>query len=282
MKKIMRNAFIVVTALSAVSQLSGCATRQVALQYSSSMSPPAVSCSPTVRIGDFKDTRSDRSLGCVRNGFGMKLADVAAKPGGTSVPQWILTALYDELKRAGCSIAPQGSGNEARFTIIGEVQRVYVDSYMRMMGEMSVALCVKNGDRTVLSQLYHAEASKMNWWSSSQEFQQTLDMTLQDLMKTMVPDVVSTMSMNNETAPVTAKNPSASPQVAVKPIAPPETLSVAEPVVQAEPTAPAAAVTPKTTVDIATQLKKLKELKDLGLVTEEEYEAKRKELVGKL
>jgi hypothetical protein len=35
-------------------------------------------------------------------------------------------------------------------------------------------------------------------------------------------------------------------------------------------------------VDITDQLKKLKELKDTGLLTDQEYETKRKELVGQL
>lgn len=38
----------------------------------------------------------------------------------------------------------------------------------------------------------------------------------------------------------------------------------------------------KKTVDTSAQLKKLKELKDNGLLTDEEFEAKRKELVGHL
>jgi hypothetical protein len=56
------------------------------------------------------------------------------------------------------------------------------------------------------------------------------------------------------------------------------------------PPAPAAQAVPQATTqepkgdkdDVATQLKKLKELKDAGVLTDEEYEGKRKALVEKL
>jgi hypothetical protein len=56
-----------------------------------------------------------------------------------------------------------------------------------------------------------------------------------------------------------------------------ETKVVADQKIQPAVVAPAA-----TTVDATSQLKKLKELKDAGLLTEQEYETKRKELVGQL
>jgi uncharacterized protein (DUF2252 family) len=135
----------------------------------------------------------------------------------------------------------------------------------------------------VLSQLYHAEASKMNWWNSSQEFQQTLDMTLQDLMKTMVPDVLSVLA--GTPADVSASSGNASRVVETPLIAATDVLpAVTESATQAGSIQqPATVMTPsKTTVDAATQLKKLKELKDLRFITKEEYESKRKELVGQL
>lgn len=45
---------------------------------------------------------------------------------------------------------------------------------------------------------------------------------------------------------------------------------------------PASVLTAPKTVDVSAQLQKLKELKDAGLLTEQEYETKRKELAGQL
>ena len=51
-------------------------------------------------------------------------------------------------------------------------------------------------------------------------------------------------------------------------------------VIQQKPQPAPVAATPKT--DVSVQLQKLKELKEAGLLTETEYEVKRKELVGQL
>jgi hypothetical protein len=56
--------------------------------------------------------------------------------------------------------------------------------------------------------------------------------------------------------------------------------SVAPVTVVAEQKVQPAIVAPAATVDTTAQLKKLKELKDAGLLTEQEYETKRKEIVG--
>jgi len=280
MKNIKLDALFVIVTLFFTAQMTGCAfgTRQVALQYNPSAYSSVVPGSPAVSISNFADTRTDRSLGCVRNGYGMKLASVEAKPGEHSVPAWVSTALSDELKRAGCSVVPDGSGRdgEAQFVISGEVQRVYVDSYMTLHGEISVGVSMKNGDRPILNRLYHAEASQINWWSSSKEFQKTLDMTLQDLMKKMIPDITDAMSVKYENLPVAAV------PVTAKPTATMTMPATANPIVQTTPAQPATTVHSKPIVDATAQLKKLKELKDLGLLTEEEFETKRKELVGQL
>jgi hypothetical protein len=280
LKKITRDAFFTIITLFAVAQMTGCAfgTRQVALQYSPAMCSSVIPGSPTVSIHNFTDTRTDRSLGCVRNGYGMKLASVESKPGEPAVPMWISTALSDELKRAGCSVELGSSKGESRgqFVISGDVQRVYVDSYMTLKGEISMAVAMKNGDRSVINRLYHAEASKMNWWGSSKEFQKTLDMTLQDLMKNMIPDIADAMSIKYENLPV-ASVPGTVTSASTMTM--PTTMN---PTVQINAEQPATTFHSKPTVDATSQLKKLKELKELGLLTEQEYETKRKELVGQL
>jgi len=278
MRKITRDVLFIIMALFTAAQMTGCAfgTRQVALQYNSSMYPTSIPGSPTVYISNFNDMRSEKSLGCVRNGYGMKTAIVEARPGEPAVSTWISTALANELKRAGCSVLSTGSkgASEAQFIIGGDLQRIYVDSYMTMQGVISVAVCIKNRDRIALNQLYCAEASKMNWWGSAQEFQTTLDMTLQDLMKKMVPDITGAMSAKYENLPAAAGNGISVPAAAV-PVS-------ADSIVQTNPAQPATATASKPSVDASTKLKKLKELKDAGLLTEQEYENKRKELVGQL
>lgn len=265
-----------------VLHVAGCAfgTRRVGLRYNSSMYSPTIAGSPTVRITGFNDKRADRSLGCVRNGWGMKTARVEPKPGEPAVPEWIREALAEELTRAGCTVV---SDPAAQFVIGGDLQRVYVDSYMSLQGEISLALCMKNGNRTALNEIYHAEASKVNWWGSAKEFQQTLDITLQKLMEQSVPDIAGAMSNQHSDMSVAAVTNAVSPVVAepAATVTPVLALIPAEPVAQ-NPNSVAAVSPAKPVVDTTAQLKKLKELKELGLLTEEEFEAKRQELVGQL
>lgn len=58
--------------------------------------------------------------------------------------------------------------------------------------------------------------------------------------------------------------------------------STKAPVVMEKKMLPATSDEAPKTVDTSAQLKKLKELKDAGLLTEQEYEAKRKDMVGQL
>jgi hypothetical protein len=90
---------------------------------------------------------------------------------------------------------------------------------------------------------------------------------MQDIMNDAVTDISSRQCL---------KSISSSSAVADKPV-------VGKSMIPVQATSPvkSATVAPKA-VDTTDQLKKLKELKDAGLLTDEEYETKRKELVGQL
>lgn len=273
-----RHAFFAIL-VSLTVLMSGCATRQVSLTYSSTLTPPKAAGSPTVCVQGFADMRAEKSLGFVRNGFGAKMANVAAKPGEPLPSDWIAKALVAELGRAGCVVVSES--NASRFVINGTIQNISVNSYMMMRGEISMNIRMTNGARIALDQLYQAKAEKVNWWSASSEFQQTLTMTLQDLMRQAVPDITAAMSKQHSNLPVAAVTDIKSPAVAPATSATEDPVQ-AEPVVKPAPTVPTETVSRAPLADIPTQLKKLQELKDLGLVTEEEFEAKRKELVDQL
>ncbi|MBL7016114.1 MAG: hypothetical protein ISR84_01005 [Kiritimatiellales bacterium] len=246
MKKRIGHIALTLIAGFIILQSTGCAfgTRKVCLEYTPSSFPPMVPNSPTVLIHAPEDARHEDSLGCVRNGWGMKTARVEAKPGQPTVSTWITQALSYDLGRAGCSVirTEPKDGTQPDFTIDGSLQRVYVDCYMSMEGEISMELCLKNKDRVALDRHYRAEGKKVNWWASSGEFQKTLDLTLQDLMERMLPEITTAMLKKYEDLP------------------------------------PAAAATGS----ISEKLSKLKKLKEDDLITEEEYEVKKEALIEAL
>lgn len=246
MKKQIKNVVLIFAAAVLVLQSTGCAfgTRKVALGYSPETFPPTIPGSPSVLVYAPKDVRHEPSLGCIRNGWGMKTAKVETKPGQPSPSAWIAQALSYDLERAGCSVINRKptDGTQPDFTIGGSLQRVYVDSYMSMTGEISLDVCVKNKDRVALNRNYRGEGRKVNWWASSGEFQTTLDLTLQNLMERMLPEITAAMCKKYEDLPAAA--------------------GTADP--------------------LAEKLSKLKQLKESGLITEGEYEAKKDAVIDSL
>lgn len=245
MKKYIQNIGFLLAALFILLQSTGCAfgTRKVSLGYTPSYFPPSVAGKPTVLVQTPKDVRHEESLGCVRNGWGMKTAKVETKPGQPTPAAWIAQALSYDLERAGCSVIRRTpkDGTLPDFTVGGSLLRAYVNSYMQMEGEISMDVYVKNKNRVALNRNYRAEGSKMNWWGSSGEFQKTLDLTLQNLMERMLPEITAAMSSKYEDLPsADGEDP------------------------------------------LAEKLLKLKQLKDDKLITEEEYRQKKEAAIDAL
>lgn len=246
MKKNITNITLTFIGVLVVLQSTGCAfgTRKVSLGYTPDTFPPSVSGSPSVLVYAPKDVRHEQGLGCVRNAWGMKTAKVETKAGQPSPSTWIAQALSYDLERAGCSVVNREptDGTQPDITIGGALQRVYVDSYMSLTGEISLDVYVKNKDRIALNRNYRGEGRKINWWASSGEFQQTLDLTLQNLMKQMLPEITAAISKKYEDLPPA--------EGALDPV--------------------------------GDKLSELKQMKNEGLITEEEYEKKKEDIINAL
>jgi hypothetical protein len=146
--------------------------------------------------------------------------------------------------------------------------------------KISFRLLEKNSGRVVWQKTYDTNADGLmamyygkNPLSHGYPYQQLLEPILKDvvtgLKKYVKDDNVAIVTPNvsvSITTPVAATTTSVSPKS----------------IVQDNSKPPVTVISSNQPVDTATQLKKLKELKDAGLLTEEEFEAKRKELVDQL
>jgi hypothetical protein len=103
----------------------------------------------------------------------------------------------------------------------------------------------------------------------------------QQLLEPILKDVVTSLKNYVKDDNVAIVTPNVSVSI-TKPVAATPTSFNSNSIVQDNPKLPSTVIPSNQTVDTAAQLKKLKELKDTGLLTDEEFEAKRKELVDQL
>jgi hypothetical protein len=188
--------------------LGGCAfgTRQPTLVY-----PPAAESSGTpvahaavnptpksVRIvlKPFTDERSDKKVvGTVRNGFGMRTADVIPT---NSVPEWVTQAIATELRNDGYTVVsdtpPDGSQGPSA-VVSGEILNVFCDMYFSYTGQVSLVAKVSKDGKELLNKHYAGEGSAgVAVAATSESYSQSLALALSSAVKKFVADLDTSLS----------------------------------------------------------------------------------------
>jgi uncharacterized lipoprotein YajG len=178
--------------------ISGCAfgTRRPMLTYSTIL-PAASKNNITIKVAPFKDERawSKEKIGDVRNGYGMRCADIIPQ---NSEEEWLTEAFKKELENAGYSITDTVKPD---VTLEGTALDIYVNAYWNYGGRLKLNIILKRSDRVILSKEYSAEKNCGTAWASTAEsFGKTLEMTLQDLMKKIIPDINKVLLENANNA----------------------------------------------------------------------------------
>lgn len=175
-----------------VATLSGCAfgARNISLQYQPVMDMQSKS-RQSVAIVKFTDTRQKPEIGEVRNGYGIKTATVWAKD--QDVGAWVANALADELTKAGFDIKKyqDAAPPDAKIAISGSVPEAYVKMFMSQRGTVRVSVSVTKAGVVALNKEYSGKSGGLAWTASTAEYEKILKAALQDVMKTLVPDVVA-------------------------------------------------------------------------------------------
>jgi hypothetical protein len=186
-------ARVIIAIALAVSPLfsAGCALgdRNISLLYDTVASESPGS-GKTVAVVKFKEMRQRQEVGEVRNGYGMKLAKVYAKD--QDVGAWVANALCSELENSGISVNKfeDAAPPSASIVIEGTVPEAYVKMYMTRRGTVRTHVVVTKAGVTVLDREYAGTSSALTWVASSGEYESSLKLALQDLMKKLVPDIV--------------------------------------------------------------------------------------------
>jgi uncharacterized lipoprotein YajG len=167
--------------------LSGCAfgTRRPMLTYSVIL-PAASKNNIAIKVEPFKDERtwSKEKLGDVRNGYGMRCADIIPQ---NSVTEWLTDAFKKELANAGYTVSEDQNTD---INLEGIALEVYVNAYMNYGGRIKLKVTLKKNDKEILSKEYSEEKNcGMAWASTAASFGKTIELTLQDLMKKIIPDI---------------------------------------------------------------------------------------------
>lgn len=146
--------------------------------------------------------------------------------------------------------------------------------------KLSFRLLEKNSGRVIWQKTYDTKADGLmamyygkNPLSHGYPYQQ--------LLEPILKDVISSLKKYVEDDNLAVVTPNVSVTITT-PVAATTTSVSSNSIVQDNPKPPATVIPSNQPVGASAQLKKLKELKDAGLLTEEEFEAKRKELVGQL
>ena len=180
----MKKIFGIARICSVIFYFSGCAfgTRHPLLEYK----PVTAKSQPkniAVYVENFKDERTEKNLiGNVRNGWGLKTADVVTD---TNVSDWITNALKAELGNGGYVVAK----DRTELVTGGEVLTVYCDSFMQYEGNVTVSVVLKKGDQVLIDKKYTGKATNLNWAATAKSYGLTLEQSLQNVMKQITSDI---------------------------------------------------------------------------------------------
>jgi uncharacterized lipoprotein YajG len=172
----------------------GCAfgTRHVKLNpMKTSFATDATGQSVFVEVTDKRDPALKPVVGHVKNGYGMKTAKVVADK---EVSIWVRDIILEELKRSGASVITDEVGSDNKATKIAiDVLIFYAQAYMRYGGEVTVALTLTKDNKKIVSEKTHTGKATlgMNWGASSESYQKVLELATEDMLKTLMPDIIA-------------------------------------------------------------------------------------------
>ncbi|MBI4115386.1 MAG: hypothetical protein HY447_02300 [Candidatus Omnitrophica bacterium] len=148
----------------------------------------------TVTLVQFKDERPDKNIiGEVRNGWGMKTADVV---NNNSVTEWVTNAIASELGKGGfqVNLANRAEEHASGVKISGEVIRAYASAYLTYEGEVSFFATIEKDGKELLRKRYDGEGSAgLNWAMTATSYGNTLSEALSYAVRHFVEDVRATV-----------------------------------------------------------------------------------------
>jgi uncharacterized lipoprotein YajG len=181
----------IVISIMLVALVSGCSLgdRNVALRYKPVFASEA-SNGKTIGIVKFEDLRVIKDVGEVRNRYGMIMAKVHAD--GQDIGAWVANALAEELTQKGYAVEKfqDALPPDIKIGITGKVSKAYINMFMLYRGEVVVSVLVEKTGVVVLNQEFTGHATGVAVLLSTGEYEGVLQSTLQDLMKTLVPEIM--------------------------------------------------------------------------------------------
>lgn len=191
--------------------ISACAfgTRNVTLVYppekasqeSGPKSAEASTSSPSIGksiiLLQFTDQRVDkRVIGEVRNGWGMRTADVVAE---NDVSEWITQALRMEMEKAGhkVTISKNNIISSIEPNVGGEIITVYCIALFSYEGEVSFFANIQKDGKELLKKRYSGKGSAgLNWAATASGYGESLSMALSVAAKSLVDDINELVKTN--------------------------------------------------------------------------------------
>ena len=149
--------------------------------------PPGSRC--PIALRPFTDDRADkRVVGHVRNGFGMKTAEVVGPDDLSTV---VTEAVRDELTRAGYQVYQASTCTNPNTPVIsGSLVEVYCDAYMSYEGTVDLFVWLSRDGKEFYQKTYMGKGSVgANWMSTGQSYGKSLSLALKDALESMKRDL---------------------------------------------------------------------------------------------
>lgn len=194
------NSVILTTALGLVLlSTNGCAfgTRHAKITYppdtkaakAATNSPPAGMLG-RIAVQQFDDDRADkRVVGHVRNGFGMKTAEVVCDT--EDINSLVTEAVRGELQKAGYEVVNTDAAADASTPVLmGSLTSLYCDAYMSYDGSATLVVRVSRAGKEVFKKSYEGKGSVgINWGASGTSYGRSLSLALLDAIEVMKRDL---------------------------------------------------------------------------------------------
>lgn len=143
-------------------------------------------------LTDNRDTALKPVVGHVKNGYGMKTAEVLADKDASL---WVKENIEKELIRNGATTLQSIDKNVADNKIDIELLVCYAQAYWNYGAEVKAKASLTNTDKVViLNKEYSGKATLgTNWAAAAESYQKVLELAMKNFLEKMMPDLYPLM-----------------------------------------------------------------------------------------
>jgi hypothetical protein len=139
-------------------------------------------------------------IGHVKNGYGVRLADVTASQ---HVNIWVQNCISKNFKKAGFNVTTTGKPADA-ICVATSIRTLKCEAMMRYDAVIELDLKLEKNDLTFFKRAFIGRASQVNWAATSAGYQETLISAMKQCLDKMMPVLIKEIENSQKTIKNTA------------------------------------------------------------------------------